>query len=487
MSKSVKVNYILNLINTGTQLLLPLITFPYASRILFAEGIGKVNFFTSIITYISLFTCIGIPMYAIREIARVRDDEKKMSQTATEILLLHAGLTMVGYIIVALLCLFVPRISTEVPLFLLLSLTILFTAIGCEWFYQGIEDFAYITIRGLIVKALGIIFLFCFVKTREDIIPYAFFTVFGVLGGNLFNFFRLRKYIHKTDLVGYHLQPLRHMKPALKVFVFNVIASIYLQLNTILLGFMADNESVGYYSAAMKLIMPVMSISTALYMAMLPRLSNIVANKDLEKFRELSQKTYDFSIAISLPASIGLILISPYAMNLLSGPYFANSIPVCEIMAFTILFVAISGAMGTQILYSLGKMNLVVRCTFIGSIVDLLLCVLLIPRYSYIGAAYAYLIAEFAVTFSMYFIGKKDLPIRYFKKNISVYVLTSGLMAVVLFFVKQNIHLVDWQMLILLILIGGLLYLGVIILFKDELAMSVLDKVKTKYINKKNK
>ncbi|MCQ2327678.1 MAG: oligosaccharide flippase family protein, partial [Bacteroidales bacterium] len=189
MSKSVKVNYILNLINTGTQLLLPLITFPYASRILFAEGIGKVNFFTSIITYISLFTCIGIPMYAIREIARVRDDEKKMSQTATEILLLHAGLTMVGYIIVALLCLFVPRISAEVPLFLLLSLTILFTAIGCEWFYQGIEDFAYITIRGLIVKALGIIFLFCFVKTREDIIPYAFFTVFGVLGGNLFNFF----------------------------------------------------------------------------------------------------------------------------------------------------------------------------------------------------------------------------------------------------------------------------------------------------------
>ena len=142
--------------------------------------------------------------------------------------------------------------------------------------------------------------------------------------------------------------------------------------------------------------------------------------------------------------------------------------------------------MGTQILYSLGKMNLVVKCTFIGSIVDLLLCILLIPKYSYIGAAYAYLVAEFAVTFSMYFIGKKDLPIKYFKKNILIYILASMVMAVVLYFVKDSIHLLDWQMLILMILIGGLLYLSIIIAFKDELAMSVFEKVKTKYI-KKNK
>ena len=148
MAQSVKVNYILNLINTGTQMLFPLITFPYVCRVIEADGIGQINFFQSIISYISLFTCLGIPMYAIREIARDRSDVVKMNRTAMEILLLHSMLTLVGYAIVAILCLTVPQIQVNIPLFLILSLTIFFTAIGCEWFYQGIEDFKYITIRG---------------------------------------------------------------------------------------------------------------------------------------------------------------------------------------------------------------------------------------------------------------------------------------------------------------------------------------------------
>ena len=159
MPLSVKTNYILNLINTGTQMLFPLITFPYACRIIEPQGIGQVNFFSSIIGYISLFTCLGIPMYAIREIARNRNDVVKMNRTAIEILLLHALLTIAGYLIVAVLCLTIPQIKTDIPLFLILSLTIFFTAIGCEWFYQGIEDFKYITIRGLIVKLVSVILL----------------------------------------------------------------------------------------------------------------------------------------------------------------------------------------------------------------------------------------------------------------------------------------------------------------------------------------
>ena len=86
MTQSVKINYILNLINTGSQMIFPLITFPYACRILEADGIGKVNFFTSIIGYISLLTCLGIPMYAIREIAKDRNNVIRMNQTTVEIL-----------------------------------------------------------------------------------------------------------------------------------------------------------------------------------------------------------------------------------------------------------------------------------------------------------------------------------------------------------------------------------------------------------------
>ena len=244
MAKSVKANYLFNLINSASQLLFPLITFPYASRIMMADGIGQVNFFQSIISYISLFTCLGIPMYAMREVAKVRDNGKKMTQIAVEILLLHAFLSLLGYVVVAIVCMIVPQVQTNVPLFLILSVTIFFTAIGCEWFYQGIEDFKYVAVRGLIVKSVSIVLLFLLVKTKEDILWYGIYTVLGTLGGNVFNFIRLRKYLYRNVVHFSTLHPFRHLKPALQIFVFNVIVSIYLQLNNVLLGFMKDAESI---------------------------------------------------------------------------------------------------------------------------------------------------------------------------------------------------------------------------------------------------
>jgi O-antigen/teichoic acid export membrane protein len=468
MSKSVKVNYVLNVINTSTQVLLPLISFPYASRILLAYGIGHVNFFNSIISYISIFTCLGIPMYAIREIARVRDDVKQMNIKAVEILLLHAMLTFFGYIIVALFCLFVPQIKADVSVFLVLSLTIFFTAIGCEWFYQGIEDFKYITIRGLIVKALSLVFLFVFVKTKNDIIWYAVFTVFGTLGGNIFNFFRLRKYINKDNIIFKDLRPFSHLKSVLKVFAFTVVTSIYLQLNTLLLGFIKGDESVGYYTAAMKLNAAILCVCNALSTVMMPRLSNLIATGQKEEFRKMAQKSYDFSFAITLPISVGLIFVSPYAIRLLSGGEFEPSILISQIMSFTIFFIALSGVMGLQILYPLGYMNKVIKCTLIGSIIDVIACVLLIPFLSHQGAAWSYLLAEFSVTFSMFFIGKKYIPISFFKKKYTIYIIATFLMAILLWF-EKDIKGNNIEMLSIMTISGIVVYFLTLLLAKDDL------------------
>ena len=100
MAQTIKTNYIFNLINTISVFLFPVITFPYASRIMLAEGIGLVNFYQSIIQYIILLTCLGIPMYAIREIAKVRDNAEECNRVTQEILLLHLILTALGYIII---------------------------------------------------------------------------------------------------------------------------------------------------------------------------------------------------------------------------------------------------------------------------------------------------------------------------------------------------------------------------------------------------
>ena len=477
MAQSVKVNYILNLINTGTQMLFPLITFPYVCRVIEADGIGQINFFQSIISYISLFTCLGIPMYAIREIARDRSDVVQMNRTATEILLLHSMLTLVGYAIVAILCLTVPQIQVNIPLFLILSLTIFFTAIGSEWFYQGIEDFKYITIRGLIIKTVSVVLLFIFVKSKTDLLYYGCYTVFGVLGGNIFNFFRLRKYIHRENIIFSELHIKRHIKPVLKVFSFSVVTSIYLQLNTVLLGFLKNALAVGYFAAATKVMQMLLKMSACLGSVMMPRASHLIAENKEAEFNRLIQKSYDFTLAIALPMTIGLIFCAPSLITALCGVKFEHSILPSQIIAPIILMVAISNIFGIQVLFPKGKINIVTLCCGIGAVADLILNLCLIPFFSYIGTSIAYLGAEVATTVSMYFIGRKYIPIIYFKKSHLTYALGCIVMALALY----GISLLQLPTLTILLLqgcCGVLAYFIILCICKDEMLVQILSKIK---------
>lgn len=477
MAKSVKVNYILNLINTGTQMLFPLITFPYVCRVIEADGIGQINFFQSIISYISLFTCLGIPMYAIREIARDRSDVVQMNRTAMEILLLHSMLTLVGYAIVAILCLTVPQIQVNIPLFLILSLTIFFTAIGCEWFYKGIEDFKYITIRGLIIKTVSVVLLFIFVKSKTDLLYYGCYTVFGVLGGNIFNFYRLRKYIHRENIIFSELHIKRHIKPVLKVFSFSVVTSIYLQLNTVLLGFLKNALAVGYFAAATKVMQMLLMMSSCLGSVMMPRASHLIAENKEDEFNRLIQKSYDFTLAIALPMTIGLIFCAPSLITALCGVKFEHSILPSQIIAPIILMVAISNVFGIQVLFPKGKINIVTLCCGIGAVADLILNLCLIPFFSYIGTSIAYLGAEVATTVSMYFIGRKYIPIIYFKKSHLTYALGCIVMALALY----GISLLQLPTLTILFLqgcCGVLAYFIILCICKDEMLVQILSKIK---------
>ena len=477
MAQSVKVNYILNLINTGTQMLFPLITFPYVCRVIEADGIGQINFFQSIISYISLFTCLGIPMYAIREIARDRSDVLQMNRTAMEILLLHSMLTLVGYAIVAILCLTVPQIQVNIPLFLILSLTIFFTAIGCEWFYQGIEDFKYITIRGLIIKTVSVVLLFIFVKSKTDLLYYGCYTVFGVLGGNIFNFFRLRKYIHRENIIFSELHIKRHVKPVLKVFSFSVVTSIYLQLNTVLLGFLKNALAVGYFAAATKVMQMLLTMSACLGSVMMPRASHLIAENKEDEFNRLIQKSYDFTLAIALPMTIGLIFCAPSLITALCGVKFEHSILPSQIIAPIILMVAISNVFGIQVLFPKGKINIVTLCCGIGAVADLILNLCLIPFFSYIGTSIAYLGAEVVTTVSMYFIGRKYIPIIYFKKSH----LTYALGCIVMAFALYGLSLLQLPTLTILLLqgcCGVLAYFIILCICKDEMLVQILLKIK---------
>lgn len=479
MSQSVKTNYILNLINVGTQMLFPLLTFPYVCRILLPAQIGQVNFYNSIIGYISLFTCLGIPMYAVREVARERDDIVQMNRTTIEVLLLHTLLTLIGYVAVVILCLTVPQIKENIPLFLILSITLIFTVIGCDWFYNGIEDFKYITIRGIVVKSISVILLFLLVKSKEDLLWYGVYCVVGSIGGNVFNFIRLRKYIHKENIIFAQLHIFRHLKPAIKVFSFNVVISVYLQLNPVLLGFMKDTIAVAYFTAATKLMMMVTKISSSLGTVLMPRASHLVSEGKKEEFEKLIQKSYDFTLALTIPLVIGLICMAPYIVRVFCGSQYEDAIITSQIIAPITLVVGLSNIMGMQVLYPIGKINTVVKCTIYGAITNVILNLALIPFLSFNGTAIAYLGAEVATTLSMYITAKQDMPIKFFKKDNLTYFVGGLLMILSIFAVAALLKVNNLIMLIAETLIGFGIYSLYLIYKKDQFANLVITKIKT--------
>ena len=477
MAKSIKSNYILNLVNTGTQLFFPLITFPYICRVIGVEGVGLVDFYNSIIGYITLFTCLGIPLYAIREVARLRDNSKEVAKTTVEVLLLHSFLTFFGYIVVIILCFFVPDIQRNIPLFLILSLTLFFTAIGCEWFYQGIEDFAYITIRGIVVKIISIILLFVFVKSENDLLYYGGYCVIGVLGGNIFNFFRLRKYIKKDDFVFSDLHIFRHLKPALKVFFFNITVSFYIKFNPVLLGLIKNDIAVGFYSAAVKLMTILISLSACLGNVMMPRLSNLLEKNSADEFKRLIQKSYDLTILLTVPLTFGLVITAPYIIRLLCGMEFLDSIPASQIIAPIVLMVGISNVIGIQYLYPKGKISLVTLCCGIGALFDIVICIILVPSISFIGAAIAYLAAESFTTLSMILLTRKELPVVYLNRNHVLCIIGAIAMSVTVLFLQHMLRINDIYSFGLQVVVGGIVYLLFLLLTKEEIVYGIFSYV----------
>lgn len=460
MARSIKKNYLLNLVNSGTQILFPLISFPYVARIMMADGIGLVNFYGSIIQYIILACGLGIPLYGVREVARVRSDSAALQQTTVELLTLSTLLSLVGYAVVGLLCLTVGRIQENIPLFLIISMNLFFTTIGCEWFYQGTEDFGYITLRGIIVKTISLVFLFVFVRSKSHLLLYGLYTVLGTLGGNIFNFIRLRKYVHLREIRWKSLSLQPHLKASLAVFLFTVVSSVYLQLSTVLLGFMQNDAEVGYYGASMKLVRMIMMVSSAFGVVMLPRLSNLVAEKRMDEFRQLSPKAFEFMVFLTLPMAIGVVFESPYLIPVMCGPGFEPSITVLMITAPIIFAIGLSNVLGMQIFYPLGKIGLVNLCTGIGAVGSLTINLLLIPRMGAVGSAIATLAAESAVTLSMFLIGRDSIPFKLRWNWLSDYVIGAGLMALVLVIVCRLVHLSDFWMLILVLVTGVTVYCG---------------------------
>lgn len=474
---SVKANYILNLANTVSGILFPLITFPYAARVILADGIGQVQFLDSIVGNILLITSIGIPLYAIREVAKVRHDPLLRSKTAIEILLLHASLTVLAYLIIFTIVATVPRIKADAPLFLLLSSSIFFTAIGAQWFYTAIEDFKYITLRSIFVKIVAAAALFIFVKDRNDIMWYAGIIVSASVGNNLFNFIRLRKHVSIRGLKFSELNIRRHFKPSLKIFALNLVISVYVQLDSIMLGFLKNDEVVGYYAVASKLTKMILGIVTALGTVLLPRFTNFLTTGRRDEFIEMGNKAISFTAAMVFPMAAGLILLAHPIIEVFSGPTYGPSAFTLQITAPIIIFTGFSALLGLQMLYPQGKENLVIAASLTGAVINVLINLLLIPQYAQYGAAFASFLAEMAVLVMMILLGRRYLPFQLFSKQNVNYLMGSCIMGIVVYFLASSLE-ASWLKIVIGIPCGVLTYGLYLLICKDPFIYTVKKMLK---------
>lgn len=407
---SIKKNILLNGINTVTGIVFPIITFPYAARVLLPEGIGAVNFLNSIISYIVLLTSLGIPMYAVKEVAKFRDNKQQRDCITIEIFILSFLLCLAGYIAVWFLAKFVPQIHRQQALFFVLSLTILFTSIGVNWFYQAIEDFKFITIRAIVIRSLAAASLFVFVKTPSDLIIYGLIVVGSTVGNNLINFIHLRRHINiKLINIG-NLNVTRHIKPAITVFILNLIISLYVHLNSIMLGFMAGDDSVGFFTAGTKISHVGITIISSIGTVMLPRCSNLINSGEFDKFKKIINKSLELILLLSFPLMGGLFILATPITLVFCGEDYYPAIPVLLYNIPTIYFISITTMTGIQILFPMEKINIVIYSVIIGAAINLVLNFILIPSYGAIGASISTTIVELIVFLIQIFIGKKYLP-----------------------------------------------------------------------------
>ena len=283
---SIKKNFLYNSLYQILVMFIPLITTPYISRVLGAQGVGTYSYAYSIANYFVLFIMLGLNNYGNRTIARVRDNEKKLSKTFWSIYALQLFLGIIINIIYVGYSFF---ISSNIYISLSMFFYVLSATFDINWLFFGLEKFKLTIIRNTTIKILTTICIFWFVNTSKDIVVYCLIMTSGMLLSQLL----LWPYvIKKIKVYRPNFQDIsKHIKPNLILFITVIAVSLFNIMDKIMLGIMTTKVEVGFYESSQKIIAIPTALITSLGTVMLPRMSNMV-----EKNEEQSNKLIYISI-----------------------------------------------------------------------------------------------------------------------------------------------------------------------------------------------
>lgn len=469
--KRLKYNILLNIVKAVMALIFPLITYPYASKILLPEGIGKYNYVISIIGYFQLFAGLGVSIYAITEGSKIRDNRRALSIFSTEVLLINIISTVLTYVLLVVLVVLGLFHGYE-KLLLICSITILFNTIGVSWIYNIAEDFLYVTLRTIGFQLLSLVLLFAFVKTQNDIYNYAALTVVATAGANLCNIFGAKKYVDffSERVRDYKIK--RHIKPILLLFFASAASTVYLNSDKIMLGVIHDVYTVGIYSTAVKLISVVSAIIVAFRDVLLPRLSYYLFNDFEVEAKKLIITSLSGIYMFVFPIITGIVLLNKEMIVLISSiDYISASSSLC-ILSVQLLFSPISAFIAYEVLVPLKKTHIVSLSTSIAAIENIVLNLILIPSLSEQGAAIATVVSELSVFIILLFNVRKIVELYSIRFDLVQYTIGSLSLGILIFILKHFIVNIYCK-LAFSIIVGGLLYIFILLLQKNRITMEI--------------
>ena len=478
MSKSLKLNAFFNVVRNVLRLIFPLITFPYVSRVLMPEGIGKVNFANSIVMYFYTIASLGIGSYGIREAAKIRNDRLSLAKFTKEMLSINMVSTLVSYILLAASLVFVKKFESYRILIIVNSSSIILNTIGFEWLYSALEEYGYITLRSIIFQIISLALTFILVRNSDDVVNYALVSVISNVGSNVCNLIHARRYLDLKTKVKLEIK--KHLKPIFLLFFSSIAITVFSILDTSMVGFIKDDVEVGYYTSASKIIRMIRDLFPAISTVMFARVSYYVGTKETQKIKEVTGQIFNLFYALSIPICMGFILLMKPILLLMCGSEFLPAVAVGQVLAPLVILSSISGYLSGAILISFGREKIYMYVEVGAALLDIVLNFAFIPKYGALGAGIATLITELVMFIVFHISVKNEISGVKIKKALVQYIISSVIMALVVYMEIKYLPLSPILQILLGAVSGALIYFVILVIMKNDFLQSSLNNLKLK-------
>lgn len=455
----------------------PLISFPYASRILQPDGTGKVNFALSVVTIFTLLANLGITSYATRECSKIKSNKIELTKFVKEILVINLISAFISFVLLLITINSIQKLYNYKSLILIFSLHIIANVFFMDWFYYAIDKVKIIPFFSLIFQFLSLIFLFTFVKSKNDLNNYAIFGIIPICGSAITNFLYSTKYVNYKDKIKLNLK--QHIPFLFTFFGMSIVSNLYSIIDSSMLGFLSSDFELGIYTAAIKINKIIIGLIVSFFTVLLPHLSRFKNENSDTKLHKLSQQSIQIVILLTIPLSIGLNIIAKPLILLFCGSTYQDAIIVMKIMTPIVFFIGITNIIGTQILPAIQNEKKSLLSYILGLTINFILNYLLIPKYGAIGAAYATFFAELITMIIQIFLVRKI----FFKKEIFITLFQTIISSLILFiFLYTTIKIVKniYIQLFVLPIFSVVLYAICLILLKNYFIIKIKNKLLTK-------